>query len=264
MNELASLPAWPRPVSDESRVSWLSRARLASRLSPRIWRLLVGGIQLEPERGRFPGGSPWAGFPAILGNISGIPVQWRISPELRTMHCPRCTTCIDGVWQLPQLVSFFDARRFTCPRHDCWLGYGAGPVSALTGEFVLLRDWLDEWIQGDITYEDGALRRDLVRLYVRNWSLLVAPCEAAYSTLSILSDQPLLPIYNRQWPPLQPSRLGRLSPGERLVALAMARRAWLTVKTGASLADLVPKAGKVWFEQRWTKTRVRRLREAQL
>lgn len=257
MNLLDSLPAWPRPIRDEAPTSWLRRARTVCGLNPKIWQCVVGDEQIEPERGRFWNGSRWSGFPAGVGDIAGVPFRWRTVPTLRTMHCRVCSEQAPGA-SLPQLISFFDARRFVCPAHSVWLSYGDHGGATIDGSLKGLLSWLDGWIRGEISPSGELIRHDLVMLFARNWQVMTAPCEAAYHTWSLPPGCPSLPEYRRRWPMHRPGRLGDLSPAERLTAVVMANRCWLALLRGREWPVDVPRCGKYWFDRRWPSWRLNR------
>lgn len=261
MSPLDSLPVWPEAVQGEAPSSWLARARLACGLNTRLWALLVRMGSTEPERGTFIDGRPWAGFPPQVASISDVPAMWRVAPALRSMHCSQCSSCQEEHRRLPQLVKFFDARRFTCPRHSVWLSYGSvGPGSVIATEHSF-HSWLESWIDTRIESVDSAFRRDLAVLFSRNWKPMVGPSESTEFALEASAHLPSLPQYRTRWPAMGPARFGDLSPHDRLMATYLAYECWnSTVFDGRALPMSVSKKAKEWLSRRWPAGRIEHLR----
>lgn len=259
MNAIACFPQWPKPAALETRVSWLSAVQTALGMRSGLWRKWLGQAGSEPERGQFPNGDRWSGFPSELGNIDCIAPWWRVHPSLRRMHCQECVMDHDGIRRHPQLVPWLDARRFWCVRHGNVLT--DGPFERLVrlesyGDLQALSKWVDEWTNlGDATIRSN-LRRDLVLVTAKNWD-----CRADYPWASIVAWEleerfGSTVAFRHRTPAFGAGRLGDHCTRDRLAALLTAFRVYMALRNGALSFSGAPSMAAAWFWARWPAARL--------
>lgn len=258
---LHDLNYYPEAVSGETRSSWLDCARKRSFLDPRLWRLWVGSpcSPDEPERGQFPDGSQWRGFPLAIGDIKQVPPFWRIRGELRNVRCESCEKELSRLDAKLELVDWCDARCLFCERHGTPLTYGSlghrGWSELCSHGDVRVsqfRSWLDSLRRSRPADVRHRLCRDLVIMAMRNWSNVpsvgvgaevgwwLGECGWAASTSCRLQG------------PYKPARLGHLCAIERIGSLYCAYQWHEQLRLCGSVHwRLLSPRAITWFERRW-------------
>lgn len=250
--QIEDLPNAAVPFPDESIFSWLEATRIKLGLASPEWRQWCGFSPVEPERRS--DGSPWGRLPSELGQISRIPVAWRISGEWRKIACAHCSVLEGTETRHPVLVDWLDARTIACNKHRLLLTTlpAETPVPVtITEEVQDLYEWLEQWRQGLIEVQDARLRRNLVLAAGRNWLPHAANIASAELAWTISGVGWRLPASQSSYQPQQPSRVGTLSPMDRAAALLGAYRTWSALVHGTPEAlPQWPQAAWTWLERR--------------
>lgn len=231
--DLSCLPLFARPVPGESVASWMMAIRARMDMSEAEWLSIVG----YPTEAEVPGdGSQWLGLPSELGDVRDTRRRWRITQEYRGVICPACVEA-SAVGRTFTLAAWVDARQFWCRAHQIILLPGdrfgferlsLAPRLPLRDELFLLREWVDQWMQGatDALSSEHTWRADLVRACAVNW--LQSPGPNAGSAVTWELSQQMLMFGERA-----PNFFGlvrpafrQLPPGNRIGVLLAAFRLW--------------------------------------
>lgn len=256
-----NLAYYPNAVVGETRRSWLDHAEKGSLLEPRLWHLWTGSPCSvdEPERGRFPDGSEWSGFPLITGDIRSVPPFWRICGDFRNARCEVCEEELGRLGERFELVDWCDARCLFCQRHELPLTYGslgcrewAKLCSSKEISVVPFRSWLDAWRASQLSRDQGRLRRDLVIMAMRNWSGVPSVGVGAALGWWLRECGWTISASHHLQAPYKPTRLGYLCAMERIGSLYCAFQWHEQLRLGGSIQRrFLSDSAITWFERRW-------------
>lgn len=256
MSTIADLPVWPEAYPNESRKSWLDAARRASGLNANLWEHWVGGSVEEPEKSRLSGDLEWLGFPVLLGDVTRIPIAWRVRAQYRRLICPSCKISELSCTRFPTKANWLDCRNFICETHHLVLQeFQCDPTSELTDEMLISAQMARDWKNSVDGSPDANLKRDLAQLFYRNWHPypdVPACAELAWELAHEYNLSKTVPVL----PPSLPTRIGSLPAACRIAALLLAFRAYKALIADPAFRPPVPQSAVNWFRNRWPAIRI--------